>query len=185
MAGTNSINLLRSSENHFWEQFLKWALTTGRFLIILTETIALSAFVYRFSLDREIIDLGDKIKQNQTIVSYYKRDELRYRNLHERLAFAEQMTAPVDEKTALLESFVEIARGKVTFQEISVNANAVTVEISTTSTGALSSFLAGIQNLDRVKSVNVNRVENKTANGRINVTITADLIQPGGTNEHN
>lgn len=175
MANTTSINLLRSSENHFWETFLKWALTTGRFLIILTETIALSAFVYRFSLDREIIDLGDKIKENQAIVSLYKDQERRYRNLHERLAFAAALSPQTEKKTFLLERFVSLARGKVVFRHLAFNDRTVAFEAETSSTAALSTFLTSLRSLSEVQSVSVDRVENKPSSGRILIAVTVTL----------
>jgi hypothetical protein len=175
MAQTTSINLLRASQSHFWENFLKWALTTGRFLIILTQTIALAAFVYRFSLDREIIDLADSIKQNQAIVGLYKNEEAKYQNLHERLVFADTLVTPQANKTVLLKEFVRIAQGKVIFNAIDIGETSVTVEAAASSTGALSSFLAEIKKLNEIKSVSVNSVENKATNGVILIGITAEL----------
>jgi hypothetical protein len=183
MASTSSINLLRSQENHLWELFLQWALTTLRFLIILTETIALAAFVYRFSLDREIIDLGDEIKHNQTIVAYYDEQERRYRNMQERLAFAAKLAPTEEKKTALLKRFVSLARGKVVFQRLAFTDRNVTFEAETSSTGALSTFLAGIKSVPGVKSLSVDRVENKPSTGRILISATVTLsaaLQEGG-----
>ncbi len=108
MAKVTSINLIRSEQTHHIDTILKWALTTGRFLIILTETIALSAFVYRFSLDREIIDLTDEIKNNQAVVSLYT-DEPRYRNLQERLTFVESIRPTQSEKTILMHEVVSLS----------------------------------------------------------------------------
>jgi hypothetical protein len=48
-----SINLLDNKGKSFTEQFLDWALAIGRLLIIVTETVALAAFLYRFSIDTD------------------------------------------------------------------------------------------------------------------------------------
>jgi hypothetical protein len=175
MAQANSINLLRSTQSHRWEKIMQWALSTGRFLIILTQTIALAAFVYRFSLDRQIIDLADSIEQNQAIVSFYKDEEARYRNLHERLTVADTLMKNEDKKTGLLQKFVEIARGNVVFNAITLNDKTVLLEVSTTSTTALSKFLAGIKTLNEVKRVSIDRAENKATNGMVVVSVTVDL----------
>ena len=181
MAQATSINLLRSTQAQFWDKFLQWALTVGRFLIILTETVALSAFVYRFTLDRQIIDLADSIKEKQIIVSLYKDAEPRYRNLHERLTFVEKTASAEDAKTALLKEFVSLAQGHVAYQSLTIGEKTVDMEVSTNSTGSLSEFLQGVKSLPEVKSVNISRVENKAANGVVLVSITAELI--GGAEE--
>lgn len=189
MAQATSINLLRSTQTRFWDKVLKWALTTGRFLIILTETIALSAFVYRFTLDRQIVDLADSIEDKQIILSLYKDAEPRYRNLHERLTFVEKTAASEDPRTAMLQRFVSLAQGYVTFQSLVIGEKTATMEITTTSTGALSEFLRGVKSLPEVRSVNISRVENKAANGIVLVTISVELVngteETGGQNESN
>jgi hypothetical protein len=175
MAKITSINLLRSSKSHWRENFLKWALSTLRFLIILTETIALAAFVYRFSLDREIIDLADKIKQQQTLVEFLKNDEAKYRNIHERLAAAQTLGTQGNTKTELLKQLVTAAKGKVTFQKVTLDKSSFLLEISTNSTVGLSKFLESVKALPWVKRVNVDRVENRANTGVIIVSVTAEV----------
>src|SRR3972149_11726382 len=80
MQSSASINLIKSKVNIF-DEILKWALTVGRLLVILTELTAFSAFIYRFTLDRTLIDLHEKINQEQAIVASLKDREAIYRNL--------------------------------------------------------------------------------------------------------
>jgi len=80
------INLVKGKHKSFFDRFLAWALSAGRVIIIVTEIIALSAFLYRFSLDREIIDLRDNTKQEQKILELFKEQEKTFRNLQERLS---------------------------------------------------------------------------------------------------
>ena len=82
-----SINLLKQ-QTSLVDRFIDWALTIGRLLVILTEIVALSAFIYRFSLDRQLIDLHSKITQEQAIANYLNNNEKKYRNLQDRLAIA-------------------------------------------------------------------------------------------------
>lgn len=176
MAQATSINLLRTTQARLWDKLLQWALTTGRFLIILTETIALSAFVYRFTLDRQIVDLADSIKDKQTIMSLYKDAEPQFRNLHERLAFVEKTAKTEDPKTVMLKRFIALAQGRVAFQTLTINDKAIDMEVLATSTGALSEFLRAVKTIPEVRSVTISRVENKAATGIVLVTVNAELI---------
>src|SRR5918993_397746 len=85
-----SINLLPNKGGGLFDQFLSWALTIGRLLIILTETLALGTFFYRFSIDMKIIDLHDSIKNQRIIVQQFKNTEDTARNLQARLALAQK-----------------------------------------------------------------------------------------------
>ena len=53
------INLLPKTEFElsFWGRFIKWALSTGRYIIILTELVVIIAFMSRFKLDRDASDV--------------------------------------------------------------------------------------------------------------------------------
>ncbi|MDE2025485.1 MAG: hypothetical protein KGJ07_03255, partial [Patescibacteria group bacterium] len=81
MSANTTINLVRGRRPRVLDQFVGWALTIGRVVVILTELIALGAFLYRFGLDRQLVDLHDKIAQEQSIVDLLKQNENSYRNL--------------------------------------------------------------------------------------------------------
>ncbi|HCS79450.1 TPA: hypothetical protein DIV55_06990, partial [Patescibacteria group bacterium] len=49
-------------------RILRWSLIYGRYIIVSTEIIVLLAFIYRFSLDRQITDLNEEIEQKSAIV---------------------------------------------------------------------------------------------------------------------
>ncbi len=65
--------------------FLKWALTYGRYIIILTQIVVLGVFFLRFKLDREHVDLKEAITQKQTLLSSVKEVEDEIRGVQERL----------------------------------------------------------------------------------------------------
>lgn len=170
-----SINLLRSSQTHYTDKILKWALTTFRFLIILTETIALAAFVYRFSLDRQIVDLGDEIQKKADIVSLYT-EEPRFRNIQERLNFSSNLMTESVDTVRILQQFTSIAQGKVVYTSLSVSPSTVVFTFTTPSTTSLSNFLQELKNIPAIRSVSVNRVDSSAEIGTITVEATAYLI---------
>jgi Tfp pilus assembly protein PilN len=64
MSAQNSrVNLLPPSEfeQSFWGRFLKWAVTTGRHIIIITELVVILAFLSRFKLDEDLRNLNEQI----------------------------------------------------------------------------------------------------------------------------
>jgi len=173
-----SINLLPHKGDGFLDQFLGWALTIGRLLIILTETLALGTFLYRFSLDMKIADLHDKIKNERAIVEQFKTTEDTARNLQARLSLAQQYDTASGIAPNTLSDIVDMGRGQVTFKDILVETNGITIDIQATNSNALSLFVNHLKSHPRIKSVNINKVENKTTTALIKMNITVDLKTP-------
>jgi hypothetical protein len=132
------INLLPRGGETIVDQFLSWALTIGRLLVIIVETLALSVFLYRFAVDMQIIDLHDKIEHASIIVANYTEGETTYRDLHERLAYAKEYDAKKDKSLTVLKDIVSLGEGKVTFINVIVNSETVEVEATAPSASTLS-----------------------------------------------
>lgn len=171
----NTINLLPKKNDAFLTQFLGWSLTIGRLLVIVTETLALSVFLYRFSIDMQIIDLHDKIKNASIIVSNFKEGEDAYRDLHARLSFAKEYDNKKDKKLIVLQDIIEMGAGKVTFKSIIVNSEGVQIEARAQSARLLSVFTNQLKNYQEITNVSVERVENKTSSSLVTIGISADI----------
>src|SRR3989304_8191461 len=109
-----SINLVRVHIGLF-DQIIKWALSIGRVVVILVELVALATFLYRFSLDRQIIDFRGKIKQEQAVLTFLKPREEKYRNLQERLNLASQFTNESNERIKALKEVIFFMPGGMSF----------------------------------------------------------------------
>ncbi|KKS98232.1 MAG: hypothetical protein UV73_C0003G0174 [Candidatus Gottesmanbacteria bacterium GW2011_GWA2_43_14] len=64
------INLLvqKAKEESLSSQFLNWALTYGRYIIIIIQIVVLSVFFGRFKLDRDRTDLKESVGQKEALV---------------------------------------------------------------------------------------------------------------------
>jgi hypothetical protein len=179
-----SINLLKNSKNGFFEKALNWALTIGRILIITTELIALLAFLYRFGLDQQLIDLHTKIKQEQQIVQLQKQNEDTYRNLQDRLAIASLASAATEKNIKIIKDVIGFAPVGMTFTNFTFASNSLIIQANLNSVAALSMFIASLKSYPQVENVSLEKIENKTANAAITVTISVNLNQQqGGLNE--
>jgi hypothetical protein len=175
-----SINLLPNKGEGFLNQFLNWAVNIGRLLIIITETVALATFLYRFDLDMKIVDLHDEIKQKSFIVKSFQTYEDSFRNLQERLSLAKDYDKQGPKNLKIFTDITELGRGKVTFNNLSVSTETVRIEAYAPSATALSQFTNALKIYPGIASVSIDNVENSATNARIVVSITA-LMQ--GTNK--
>lgn len=172
-----SINLLRDSSGNFIDKFVAWALSAGRVIVIITELIALGAFLYRFSLDRQLIDLHTKINQEQKVVAYLKDNEQTYRNLQNRLLLAADFSKQGTDKVSILKQIIGLAPGGITFNNITLQKDRVRIDANSTSVSSLSNFVTSLKNYSRVSSVIIEKIENRSSSASINVSITALLKQ--------
>lgn len=172
-----SINLLRGREKGFFDRFLGWALTIGRVLVILTETIALSAFIYRFSLDRQLIDLHDEIKQKQAIVELLKNNEGKYRNLQERLTTIATLAKEASKTTTVFTDIVSFAPRDVALNALAFSQDSIKIDANASSVASLTSLVKSLRVYPQVTAVSIDKVENKAVSATIAVSITVRLKQ--------
>jgi len=170
-----TINLLPNKGDTLINQFLSWALSVGRLLIIITETLALSVFIYRFSLDVKIIDLHDNIKKDSNIVRSFATEEKLFRNIQSRLAFAKDYDQEKESTLNILTDILAMGQGKVTFKTLLVEKDSIEMQVQAPSATLLSQFTREIGRHPEIQSVSVNKVENKTSSGIIIIGISADL----------
>lgn len=171
------INLLRHQEKSAVDKFLDWAFTIGRAIVIITESIALSAFAYRFILDRQIIDLKDKIKQEQAIVRLSEPNELKFRNLQDRLEVIKILDEKSTSKTSVLAEILKRAQGKISFSAIAITDKAVSMEGVVSSARIVPTFVQELRSIPRITKVTIGEVANNTTTGIVSVGLQAELAQ--------
>lgn len=174
MQSSASINLVKKKVNVI-DEILKWALSVGRLLVILTEIVAFSAFIYRFSLDRTIIDLHAKIKEEQAIISSISDREKQYRNLQERISDASKLGELGNRNVVFLNEIVKFTPGEISFNSFTLDSEKIAINASITSVSAMSAFINSLREHPRVSSVSIDSISNKSLDSSVNVIITARL----------
>ncbi len=167
-----AINLIKNKKQNSLDKLLDWALTFGRVVIILTEAIALSAFLYRFSLDRDLIDLKEKINQKAKILELSEANENRYRNLQERLALIAKLDNTSTESNKVLTDIVALAPADIIFNNLSYSSENMRIDTNIQSVPSFSYFINALRNYPQVNFVSIDKIENKTSNATISVGIS-------------
>lgn len=178
MQSSASINLLKGRVN-LLDEIVRWSLTIGRLLIIIVELVAFSAFIVRFSLDRTIIDLNDKIKQEQAIVANLESSEHQYRNLQERIALAKKTSVEGSRNVNLLSDVLSITPSEITLNSFSVENNIVTITANVTSFSSLTSFVDTLRKNPLISSVSIDGITNKSEEASLDVALSAQLKEGG------
>lgn len=174
---TPSINLAKNRGEHLSDRIIAFALSIGRVLVILTEAIALGAFLFRFGLDRQLVDLHDRIKQEQSIVDLLKNNESTYRNLQDRLALEKTIDTNTTSDIALYQQIAAMIPSDMALTTLSFSNTSIRIEGSLSSLISLSSLVKKLQANSAVDRVSIDKIENKTTEGTIAVSFSVFLKQ--------
>lgn len=170
-----AINLLKTGRVQFFDKFIKWALTFGRVVVIVTEITALSAFLYRFSLDRQLIDLHDQIELKDTYVRALKANEEKYRNLQERLALSTILGQNATETVKVFKDIIAFAPLDFIINNLRISEDSIRIDANVQSVSSLTNFIKNLKRYPSVESVSLDTIENKTSRATIVVSITANF----------
>lgn len=170
----SSINLIKNKQAPLFDKFMNWALTVGRLIIILTEIVAIAAFIYRFSLDERLIDLHSAIKQKQNLISLLRNDEDKYRNLQDRIALASDLMEKNAKTNKIVFDIVGLVPQGATIENLTFNKDKLTLSANINSVSSLTNFINTLKDYPDIKAVSIDNIENKPLVGLF-VTVTAIL----------
>lgn len=171
MLSSASVNLIKTQTNTY-DSLVHWALSVGRVLIIVTEVIAFSAFIYRFTLDRTIIDLHTKINQEKIILDSLKEKEATYRNIQERISLVKQITIKGNAKVDMLNDILSLTPQGITFNSFDFRETELNIDSNVQSVSSLATFTKSLKSYSKISSVSISSITNKTDGSGINVFLT-------------
>ncbi len=160
-------------------QFLKWALTWGKRIVITTELVVILAFLSRFWLDTEVANNAEKIDQKKLIVLSESDFEKKFRFISDRVAKAkaiEAIASPITVyKQAELLILPTISVSQITATNHSVSFSASTDETS------LGKVVDAFKNSLNFGDVIVERVAKGTTGVNVDFSLSANYVAKKST----
>ena len=173
-----TINLVKNRGETFLDRFIGWALNVGRVVVILTEGIALVAFIYRFSLDQQLVDLHNRIGQEQAILKLLANNEKTYRNVQERLLLSQQIITQATTSVNLFQTIISYVPSNVNITNITAASDNIRFDLSAGSIVPITTLVDKLKTNPAIAGVSIDKIDNQTATSTLSVTITA-LFKPG------
>jgi len=159
-------------------KFLKWSLTTGRVLLVLTEFVVILAFGSRFYFDKRLNDLIEEIGAKQAVVDSYAEIEKTTRDILTRQAV---VSSYLTNNLRISDRINQIKRATpqdVTFDDIAVDGNGLSLSGTTNSESGLANLIAGINQIADVESVTVAGIDFDQRQGNIKFKISVSITAP-------
>lgn len=163
-AQKKEISLLPAEEAMRLARFLKWALSFGRWIVIVTELIVILCFLSRFKLDRDLTDLSEKIKQQQVIIASFGDLEKNFRNLQKRLATIDKLEKEQLLASILLDKLSKTVSLDVSLSELTIQENEIEISGLALSEAGFGSFIKALS-ASRFEKINLENVSRQETGG--------------------
>ena len=137
---------------------LRWALSVGRYIVIFTELMVILSFVARFSLDRQVTDLNDSIRQKEIAIQSYGDLEEKVRLIQAKSDQYQQL----EQQTQLINIFptlTEITPQAIQLDELTIKQSSVSVAGQALSQAALNMFINNFQLSGDFYNISVDKIE--------------------------
>lgn len=176
-AKLGKINLLPKDSFEFSTlgKILKWALTTGRVLVVLTEFVVILAFGSRFYFDKKSNDLLEVIDQRQAVVDSYADIETKVRDILTRQAIVEKYSKENLGINNVIAQIRRVTPQDVNFDEIAIDNKGFSLSGSAGSEGGLANLLLGVNSIPNISGVNVGGIDFDQRQGTISFRINVAM----------
>lgn len=134
------VNLKQTPEEGMTSVFLKWAVNSGRIIIVFVELLTLSALGFRFYVDHQIVDLHELIQTDQKFITRQTGKEQLYRSLQNRLSVISNLETQNKAKIEFLKQLTillnsnDFGQTSLTFSNNTIGINGKTYSIFTLNT---------------------------------------------------
>lgn len=174
-AQKNGINLLPESrfEKSAWGEFLKWALTFGRWIVIFTELVVILAFLSRFKLDRDLTDLYDRIEQKQAIIESVRTFEEEFRLLQKKIKVIKALEESQLGSEPLLFHLASTIPEDVYLDNLSVSEGELTIEAYALNENGLRNFLTNLMASKEFSDISLGKTEREAEENIIHFYLSA------------
>ncbi|MFC1627296.1 PilN domain-containing protein [Patescibacteria group bacterium] len=141
------INLLPKEK---WEsgtvgKLLKWVLNVGRYVVVFTELIVISAFLFRFGLDRRLTDIKEQVNNKKSVINSFGDFEEVFRRTQLQLKTVSDTADESLDMGEILNEISQMTPIDTSYTSIGINEEGVALEGQTLSDVGLATLLAKSQ----------------------------------------
>lgn len=172
-SGVSKINLLPKDSFEFSAlgKTLKWTITVGRVLVVLTEFVVLLAFASRFYFDRKLSDLADQLVQKQAQITAYASVETQMRKVLAKQAPVEQYLAGGMTFAQRVDNLTQIIPAGMILDNVAIDKVGMSIGGKAQSELGFAQFINGVKKMTGVTSVSLGDTTFDQTTGGVKFTI--------------
>ncbi len=154
-----SVNLKQRPDEGLPNIFLKWAVNSGRIIIVVVELLTLSALGFRFFVDSKIVDLHDKIQKDQFFIERLTEKENSYRSIQKRLDIISTLENQNASKVGFLKQLTEnLSSSDFSDTNLSISNDTIGISGKTYTVFTLNSLVDQLKSNPNVVSISIDNL---------------------------
>lgn len=172
------INLLPQDEfqSSTLGRLLKWALSTFRVMVIITELVVMSAFLSRFWLDARNSDLNEKLLITKARISAYSATEAEFRSYQRKLSIAKNLYLQSKDSELLVQITKQLP-DEISLTSVQRTEEGLQIKALSLSESAVAQFLVNLIGNKSLTDVNLSQVASSVDNSfATTFTITSKVV---------
>jgi len=158
------INLLLPKEKNWLDKVIYFGLNYLRYILVITQTVIILVFFYRFKIDQEIIDLKDAVKQKKEIVIVSKPLLEEASKLIQSLDNSKMIIDNQEHFQNLLSYFNSSFPKQITLKKLTISPDGVNFDGVTNDVKLLNQYQKKMQKEGRFKNIDLKQMK-KIENG--------------------
>lgn len=173
------VNLLpqKEFERSTLGRILKWAVSSFRIIVIITEMLVMAAFLSRFWLDANNSDLNEEINQKKAVIASFSQTEGEFRSFQKRIDVFAKITS-LTQQSEYLNLITSLTPAEVTLSSVSDSEGTIQIKAYSRSEQKISQFIKNLSSVDKFKNVALNKIDsNEDDPSAIIFTIKADILE--------
>lgn len=161
------VNLMPPSEfeSSFWGKFLKWAVSTGRYMIILTEMVVIVAFLMRFKLDEDLRSLNEQIGGQVMLLQAFSPEEAAFRRVQTKINLGKKILDNRTKPAELLAYMDSRTPDGVMIKKRLIKPDEISLSALTLDQQAMADLMSTLSADARWKTVEVTELVGDKSNG--------------------
>lgn len=166
MSSKGKINLLPKDdfETSTMGKFVQWAVSVGRWIVVLTEFVVICAFLSRFYFDTKLANIFDEMKQKQAIVDSATSFEDNFRSVQGKITIIKTLLAQEEKPSDLVSDISKLLPLDVSLTKMVFGPNHLTLGGYSLTERGLSVFLSGLVSHPRLQEVTLSNVASQKDN---------------------
>lgn len=150
-----SVNILPTDRFEYTKtgRFLSWALTTGRYVVVVIELVVILAFLSRFWFDRTLSDLRETRIAKEAVVDSYNDTLLSFLRRQTQLAKIGEIVGQQYGVSNRLSQIQDLTPVGIEYQEIVTSSPSASIRGFATNAPTFSLFLSNLQRKDVYEEV--------------------------------
>ncbi len=161
-----------SDNNSLSARVTRYLTTIGRYIIVFTELIVISAFISRFWLDRQNSDISESLRQQKAILESTAEFEKEYVSLQSRLKYIDGQYKNQPQYYSHIKSLVSSLPSDVFMDNMTIEPTSATLSLFSYQEDSLVNMIVNLSLNPDINTVDIRKIEKKSKDSKYFVDVS-------------